>query len=138
MITRLTNRTNNNNNTSNFISKSMLNDSSYCGKIINKKIYNEIKNNTNQSSLYFKNNNFIRDEKNENNLRLFLNKYTNGEYDRKINDNENNNVNVINIKDEIENLNKGISNELDDIENNYNEEEEERKYLMEGKINNDN
>ena len=141
MIARLTNRTNNNNNTSNFISKSMLNDTSYCGKIVNKKIYNEIKNNTNQSSLYFNNNKFVRDEKNENNLRLFLNKYTNGEYDRKIKDNENNNdANIINIKDEIENLNKGLSNEIDDddIENNYNEEEEERKYLMEGKINNDN
>ena len=43
-------------------------------------------------------------------------------------------------KDEIENLNRGISNELsyDEIDNeqNYNEEEEERKYQMEGKINN--
>ena len=146
MITRLTNRANKN-NTSNIInmtSKSMLNDSSYYGKIINKKLYNEIKNNQNKSSFYLNNNNrFIKDEKNENNLKIFLNKYTNGEYSNKKNENKNmNNKFIINLKDEIENenLNKGISNVLsdDEIENeqNYNEEEEERKYQMEGKISN--
>ena len=146
MITRLTNRANKN-NTSNIInmtSKSMLNDSSYYGKIINKKLYNEIKNNQNKSSFYLNNNNrFIKDEKNENNLKMFLNKYTNGEYSNKKNENKNmNNKFIINLKDEIENenLNKGIRNVLsdDEIENeqNYNEEEEERKYQMEGKISN--
>ena len=87
MITRLTNKENNNNKHSNSTSyiinitnRSMLNDSSYNGKIINKKIYNEIKNNQNQNSFYLNNNTFIKDEKKEANLKKFLDKYTNGEY----------------------------------------------------------
>ena len=144
MITRLTNKSNiNNTYNNNLTSKSMLNDSSYYGKIINKKLYNEIKNNQNQNSFYLNNNTFIKDEKNEANLKLFLNKFTNGEYNnmnkKNINKKVKNNSNVINIKDEIEKLNKGINAFSDDeIENeeNYNEEEEERKYQMEGKISN--
>jgi hypothetical protein len=147
MISRLTKR-NNKNNTSNIInmnSKSMLNDSSYYGKIINKKTYNEIKNIQNQSSFYLNNNKFVKDAKNETNLKNFLDKYTNGEYGNisKIKDNKNNESNkfIINLKDEIENyekLNKAMSDSEDEIdkENNYNEEEEERKYQMEGKIHN--
>ena len=147
MLARLTKK-NSNNNTSNFInmtSKSMFNDSAYYGKIINKKIYNEIKNIQNQSSFYLNNNKFVKDEKNEKNLRKFLDKYTNGEYgnNSKIKYNKNNESNnyIINLKDEIEKydrLNKVMSDSEDEIdkENNYNEEEEERKYQMEGKINN--
>ena len=140
MITRLTQKSNNNNYNMN--NKSSLTDTSYCGKIINKKIYNEIKNQS-KNSFYLTNNNFIRDEKSELNLKNFLDKYTNGEYGNSSNYNENSNNNkvIINLKDEIENLNRGISNELssyDEIDNehNYNEEEEERKYQMEGKVNN--
>ena len=136
MIARLTNK--NNNNMSNIINpsnKSMFTDTSYYGKIVNKKIFNEIKNN-NQNSLYF-NNNFIKDAKSEKSLRKFLNKYTDGEYDNALNKSKDFN-NIINIEDEIENLNRGTNNEIefDDFgnENNYNEEEEEKKYQMEGKI----
>ena len=129
---------NNNNN------KSTLTDTSYYGRIINKKIYNEIKNQSKKNSFYLNNNNFIKDEKSEINLKNFLDKYTNGEYGNisKYNENSiNNNKVTINIKDEIENINRGLSNELssyDEIDNeqNYNEEEEERKYQMEGKVHN--
>jgi hypothetical protein len=111
---------NNNNN------KSTLTDTSYYGRIINKKIYNEIKNQSKKNSFYLNNNNFIKDEKSEINLKNFLDKYTNGEYNninkKKENESNMNNNIIINIKDEIENLNKGITD--DEIENNhlYNEE----------------
>ena len=136
MLARFTRKRNNNsNNIINLTSKSMLNDSSYYGKIINKKIYNEIKNNQNKTSFYLTDNKFIKDEKNENNLKNFLDKYTNGEYGNTAKINENNNKAVFNIKDEIENLNNEISDDEIENEHTYNEEEEERKYQMEGKIN---
>ena len=146
MITRLTKKNNiQNANIFNTTSKSMLNDSSYYGKIINKKLYNEIKNNQNQSSFYLNNNKFVKDDKNEKNLKRFLDKYTNGEYGNpsKKNENKNNESNkfIINLRDEIENLeneNKRKNNNFsdDEIENeqNYNEEEVEREYQLEGKI----
>ena len=138
MIARLTNKRNNNanNNAINLTSKSMLNDSSYYGKIINKKIYNEIKNNHNKTSFYLNDNKFIKDEKNETILKKFLDKYTNGEYGNTSKMNEINNKAVFNIKDEIENLNNELSDDEIENEQNYNEEEVEKKYLMEGKINN--
>jgi len=147
MVARLTHKINNT-NTNNFYNnpnnKSTLTDTSYYGRIINKKIYNEIKSqNQSKCSYYISNNKFVKDEKNETNLRIFLDKYTNGEYGNTSKMNDSNNINnklTINLKDEIENLNRGISNEFsyDEIDNeqNYNEEEEERKYQMEGKINN--
>ena len=138
MIARLTNKRNNNanNNAINLTSKSMLNDSSYYGKIINKKIYNEIKNNHNKTSFYLNDNKFIKDETNETILKKFLDKYTNGEYGNTSKMNEINNKAVFNIKDEIENLNNELSDDEIENEQNYNEEEVEKKYLMEGKINN--
>ena len=63
-----------------------------------------------------------------------MNKYTNGEYGNNIN----NNVGIINLKEEIEKYEKEIEPNLSDDEiekdNNYNEEEEEKKFQMEGKI----
>ena len=73
-------------------------------------------------------------KKKEKNLNKFLNKYTNGEYGNNIN----NNVGIINLKEEIEKYEKEIEPKLSDDEiekdNNYNEEEEEKKFQMEGKI----
>ena len=63
-----------------------------------------------------------------------MNKYTNGEYGNNIN----NNIGIINLKEEIEKYEKEIEPKLSDDEiekdNNYNEEEEEKKFQMEGKI----
>ena len=145
MITRLTDRRNNN-NTSNTIynnNKSILTDTSYYGKIVNKKLYNEIKSQNQSKNSFYLNNKFIKDEKNEKSLRNFLDKYTNGEYGNasKINEtNNNNSKEIINLKDEIENLNKGITNELsydEEIDNyqNFNEEEDIKKYQIEGNNN---
>ena len=144
MITRLTKRRKSNtSNIVNMTNKSMLTDTSYYGKIINKKIYNEIRNNQNQSSFYLNTYKFVKDEKNEENLKNFLDKYTNGEYGNgnisKIK--ENNNKYIINLKDEIEGnenkvINSNFSDDEIDNEQNFNEEEEEKKYLMEGKIHN--
>ena len=146
MITRLTDKRNNT-NTSNTIynnNRSMLTDTSYYGKIVNKKLYNEIKSQNQSKNSFYLNNKFIKDEKNEKSLRNFLDKYTNGEYGNASKINETNNSNgkvIINLKDEIENLNKGITNELsydDEIDNyqNYNEEEEDlKKSQIEGNNN---
>ena len=141
MVTILTDKAAKNKNTNNInnnaTSRSMMLNHSFCGKIVNKKIYNEIKNNFNKSSFYLnntKNNYFIKDEKKEVYLNNFLNKYTNGEYGNSIN----NNVGIINLKEEIEKYEKEIEPNLSDDEiekdNNYNEEEEEKKFQMEGKI----
>ena len=141
MVTILTNKAsknkNMNHNLNNTTSRSMMLSNSFCGKIINKKIYNEMKSNFSKSSFYLnnnKNNKFIKDEKKEKNLNKFLNKYTNGEYGNNIN----NNVGIINLKEEIEKYEKEIEPKLSDDEiekdNNYNEEEEEKKFQMEGKI----
>ena len=141
MVTILTDKAAKNKNTNNInnnaTSRSMMLNHSFCGKIVNKKIYNEIKNNFNKSSFYLnntKNNYFIKDEKKEIYLNNFLNKYTNGEYGNSIN----NNVGIINLKEEIEKYEKEIEPNLSDDEiekdNNYNEEEEEKKFQMEGKI----
>ena len=142
MISILTNKNNNNNATS----KSMMMNDSFIGKIVNKKVYNKFINNQNTNRSFYSNNknintNFIKDEKNERNLNIFLNKYTNGEYgkinEKPENDTFNNNG-IINLKEEIEKYEKGIGYSLSDDEidkeNNYNEEEEEKKYQMEGKI----
>ena len=141
MVTILTNKAsknkNMNHNLNNTTSRSMMLSNSFCGKIINKKIYNEMKSNFSKSSFYLnnnKNNKFIKDEKKEKNLNKFLNKYTNGEYGNNIN----NNVGIINLKEEIEKYEKEIEPKLSDDEiekdNNYNEEENEKKFQMEGKI----
>ena len=141
MVTILTNKAsknkNMNHNLNNTTSRSMMLSNSFCGKIINKKIYNEMKSNFSKSSFYLnnnKNNKFIKDEKKEKNLNKFLNKYTNGEYGNNIN----NNVGIINLKEEIEKYEKEIEPNLSDDEiekdHNYNEEEEEKKFQMEGKI----
>ena len=130
----------------NIANKSMTMNNSFCGKIVSKKVYNKYKNKLNKTSFYLNNNNnFIKDEKNEINLNKFLNKYTNGEYGNNINNdkiinnkNLDNNTGIMNLKEEIEKYEKEMGYNLSDDEiekqNNYNEKEEEKKYLMEGKI----
>ena len=135
MITKLTNNAKKENDM-NISNNSMISNSGYkFGKIIRKKL--------NKSSFYLNDKNrFIRDEKNEQDLNLFLNKYTNGEYGNNNknleNKNDNNNLGVNNLREEIEKYEKEFefnkSDDEIDKENNYNEEEEERKYQMEGKI----
>ena len=135
MITKLTNNIKKENDM-NISNNSMISNSGYkFGKIVRKKM--------NKSSFYLNDKNrFIKDEKNEQDLNLFLNKYTNGEYGNNNKNNENknniNNYGIINLKEEIEKYEKEFEfNKSDDEiekENNYNEEEEERKYQMEGKI----
>ena len=139
MVTILTNRASknirNNNINNNMTSKSMMMNNSFCGKIVNKKIFNEIRNNQNKSSSCLNNNKFfkfMKDDKSEQNLNKFLNKYTNGEYGDGVNSG------IINLREEIEKYEKEIGYNVSDDEiekeNNYNEEEEEKKYQMEGKI----
>ena len=135
MITKLTNNIKKENDM-NISNNSMISNSGYkFGKIVRKKM--------NKSSFYLNDKNrFIKDEKNEQDLNLFLNKYTNGEYGNNNKNNENkntiNNYGIINLREEIEKYEKEFEfNKSDDEiekENNYNEEEEERKYQMEGKI----
>jgi hypothetical protein len=147
MITKLTNNTKKekendlNNNAS---SKSMMMSSGYSfGKIMKKKEFNEMKKKLNKSSFYLNDKNrFIKDEQIEKNLNMFLNKYTNGEYENKFKNLEKsknaNDFGIINLREEIEKYEKEFefnkSDDEIDKENNYNEEEEERKYQMEGKI----
>ena len=113
------------------------------GKIMKKKEFNEMKKKLNKSSFYLNDKNrFIKDEQIEKNLNMFLNKYTNGEYENKFKNLEKsknaNDFGIINLREEIEKYEKEfeISKSDDEIEkeNNYNEEEEERKFQMEGKI----
>ena len=135
MITKLTNNIKKENDM-NISNNSMISNSGYkFGKIVRKKM--------NKSSFYLNDKNrFIKDEKNEQDLNLFLNKYTNGEYGNNDKNNENknniNNYGIINLREEIEKYEKEFEfNKSDDEiekENNYNEKEEERKYRMEGKI----
>ena len=63
---------------------------------------------------------FNKDEKSEKNLEMFLNKFTEGEYGNflknnngKFNDIDNENINLENLKDEIEQFNQKINKELD-------------------------
>ena len=63
---------------------------------------------------------FNKDEKSEKNLEMFLNKFTEGEYGNflknnngKVNDIDNKNINLENLKDEIEQFNQKINKELD-------------------------
>ena len=145
MITKLTNTTKKENymDDNNISSKSMMISSEYkFGKIIRKKKF-EKKKKLNESSFYLNDKNrIIKDEKNERDLNLFLNKYTNGEYGNRFKNLENinnkNNFGIINLREEIDKYEKEFEiNKSDDEiekENNYNEEEEERKYLTEGKI----
>ena len=145
MITKLTNNTKKENymDDNNISSKSMMISSEYkFGKIIRKKKF-EKKKKLNESSFYLNDKNrIIKDEKNERDLNIFLNKYTNGEYGNRFKNLENinnkNNFGIINLREEIDKYEKEFEiNKSDDEiekENNYNEEEEERKYLTEGKI----
>ena len=72
---------------------------------------------------------FNKDEKSEKNLEMFLNKFTEGEYvnflknnNTKVNvDIDNENINLENLKDEIEQFNQKINKELDlEEKNNFN------------------
>ena len=147
MITKLTNnakKEKENDLNNNASSKSMMMSSGYSfGKIMKKKEFNEMKKKLNKSSFYLNDKNrFIKDEQIEKNLNMFLNKYTNGEYENKFKNLEKsknaNDFGIINLREEIEKYEKEfeISKSDDEIEkeNNYNEEEEERKFQMEGKI----
>ena len=55
---------------------------------------------------------FIKDEKSEKTLELFLNKFTNGEYEKflKINNNNKENIDLDNLKKEIDKFNNKINN----------------------------
>ena len=60
---------------------------------------------------------FIKDEKSEKNLKLFLNKFTDGEYDTFLKNNNNNeDIDLDNLKNEIDKFNKKINKDLNSEE----------------------
>ena len=80
----------------------------------NKNLEN-INKNINKESLYFKDNNFVRDEKHEQILKNFLDKFTDGEYGNEsiiLDKKRNEDIKINNIKEEIENLDRRINKEL--------------------------
>ena len=82
------------------------------GKITKSK--NVTKNNENNIG---KLNLFIKDEKSEKNLKLFLNKFTDGEYDTFLKNNNNNeDIDLDNLKNEIDKFNKKINKDLNSEE----------------------
>ena len=89
MITRLSNNKENNE------------ENNIKGEIINKK---------SSSNLYFKDNKFVKNEKIEKNLQIFLDKFTKGEYGSSYK-NKNNNIN--NLKEEVDRLSIRINKELE-------------------------
>ena len=77
------------------------------GKITkNKNVKKKNENNMDKINL------FIKDEKSEKTLELFLNKFTNGEYEKFLNNNNNNkeNIDLDNLKKEIDKFNNKINN----------------------------
>ena len=74
-------------------------------------IINEDNSINKNNNLYFKEKKFVKNEKNEKNLRKFLDKFTNGEYSNL--GSKNNNLN--NLKEEIERISKKINKELENI-----------------------
>ena len=71
---------------------------------------NNKKNNNNKINLG--NNLFNKDEKSEKNLEMFLNKFTNGEYGNCLKNN-NDIIDIDNLKEEIDNFNKKINKDLE-------------------------
>ena len=98
MITRLSKEKGNN-----FENKIDIENNCFKGKIINKK---------NSNNFYFKDNKFVKDEKIEKNLKIFFDKFTNGEYGGSFK--IKNNINNINsLKEEVNKLSKRINKELE-------------------------
>jgi len=76
---------------------------------------NNIDKNIIKDSLYFKDNNFIRDEKNEQILNNILDKFTDGEYGNNkiiLDKKRNEDIKINDLKEEIEKLDKRINKEL--------------------------
>ena len=76
---------------------------------------NNIDMNINKESLYFKDNNFEKDEKNEQILKIFLDKFTNGEYGNNkiiLEKKRNEDIKINDINEEIEKLDRRINKEL--------------------------
>ena len=97
MVTRLSNKiSENTNNNEDLI-------------INNNKSNNNINNFDNNNNYYYEDNNFVKDEKNEKNLKKFLNKFTNGEYGNLFKKKNN----IDNLKEELEILSKRINKELE-------------------------
>ena len=94
MITRLTNKVDK--NEENSIKK--IGDNSIRDKIINEK----------NNNYYLQYNKFVKDEKNENNLKKFLDKFTNGEYGGLVKKK----INIKSLKEQVDKLDKRINEEL--------------------------
>jgi hypothetical protein len=80
----------------------------------NKNLSN-IDKNINKESLYFKDNNFEKDEKNEQILKNFLDKFTDGEYGNNniiLEKKRNEDIKINDIKEELERLDRRINKEL--------------------------
>ena len=76
---------------------------------------NNINKNINKESLYFKDNNFEKDEKNEQILKIFLDKFTDGEYGNNkiiLEKKRNEDIKINDINEEIEKLDRRINKEL--------------------------
>ena len=76
---------------------------------------NNIEKNINKESLYFKDNNFIRDEKNEQVLKNFLDKFTDGEYGNNniiLEKKRKEDIKINDLKEEIDKLDRRINKEL--------------------------
>ena len=76
---------------------------------------NNIDKNINKESLYFKDNNFEKDEKNEQILKIFLDKFTDGEYGNNkiiLEKKRNEDIKINDINEEIEKLDRRINKEL--------------------------
>ena len=70
----------------------------------------------NSDKLNLKNNQFNKDENSEKNLEIFLNKFTDGEYGNFLKNNngiDNENIDIENLKDEIDKFNKKINKDLE-------------------------
>lgn len=76
---------------------------------------NNIDKNINKESLYFKDNNFVRDEKNEQVLKNFLDKFTDGEYGNNniiLEKKRKEDIKINDLKEEIDKLDRRINKEL--------------------------
>ena len=99
MVTRLTNKINENTNNNEDL---IINNN-------NNKSKNTINNFVNNNNSHYEDNKFVKDEKNEKNLKKFLDKFTNGEYGNLFKKNNN----IDNLKEELEILSKRINKELE-------------------------
>ena len=149
IISKLTSNLKNNNNLniSNLNQTNNSINSSFQGKIVNKRTYNLIKQNNdanNSMNMYTNPNlnsnrskdNFLKNEQNEKNLCAFLDKYTNGEFSDKYSQNQNRKRFLNDLSDNM--INNNDNAEKDQNASNDSTDmlvaKQELNYLMEGKI----